>query len=108
MVLGAPTIHYLHGNRQRAVVGLIVRGLTVPLWGVAQTHESGDEGPDGGDFFLIGLGAAAAATAVVFAVIDDIWYARAPAPAPARTTAIAPTWFMNRNGGGGVGLVGVF
>jgi hypothetical protein len=108
LIAGAPTIHYLHGNPRRAGVGLIVRGLTVPLWALAQTHDDGqsDMFPDSGDFALVGLGLAGAATAFVFALIDDIWYARAPAPA--RTTAIAPTWFMSRGGGGGVGLVGVF
>jgi hypothetical protein len=108
VIVGAPTIHYLHGNRQRAIVGLIVRGLTVPLWALAQNSDSGEH-PDDGDFFIVGLGIGAAGAAIVFAVIDDIWYARAPAPAPApaRTTAVAPTWFMNR-GGGGLGVVGVF
>jgi hypothetical protein len=107
LVVGAPALHYLHGNSHRARVGLLVRGLTVPLWALVQTTLSGqsDNGPSGGDFLLAGLGVAAAATAVVFAFIDDIWYARAPAPA--HTTALAPTWFMNR-AGGGIGLVGVF
>jgi len=107
LVVGAPALHYLHGNPHRARVGLVVRGLTVPLFALVQTTLSGpsENGPDSGDFVLVGLGVAAAATAVVFAFIDDIWYARAPAPA--RTTAIAPTWFMHR-AGGGVGLVGVF
>jgi hypothetical protein len=107
VIVGAPTIHYLHGNRQRAIVGLIVRGLAVPLWALAQNTNSGEHA-DEDDFFLVGLGIAATGAAVVFAFIDDIWYARAPAPAPARTTAIAPTWFMNRGGGGGIGVVGVF
>lgn len=104
---GAPALHYLHGNPHRAGVGLLVRGLTVPLFALAQTtlNRPSESGPDAGDFFLAALGVAAAATAVVFAFIDDIWYARAPAPA--RATALAPTWFVNRSGGG-VGLVGVF
>ena len=107
LVVGAPALHYLHGNPHRACVGLVVRGITVPLWALVQTTLSGpsENGPDSGDFVLAGLGVAAVATAVVFAFIDDIWYARAPAPA--RTTALAPTWFMNR-AGGGIGLVGVF
>jgi len=54
---------------------------------------------------LGGLGFAAAGVAVVFAFIDDIWYARSPASA--RAIALAPTWFAGR-GAGGVGLLGLF
>jgi hypothetical protein len=107
VVGGAPALHYLHGNPQRARVGLLVRGLTVPLFALAQTSLSGQSmnGPDSGDYVLAALGSAAALTAAVFALVDDVWYARAPAPA--RATAMAPTWFVGR-GGGGVGLLGVF
>jgi hypothetical protein len=107
LIGGAPAIHYLHGNPRRARVGLVVRGITVPLFALAQTSLSGSStnGPDGGDYALAALGTAAAVTAVVFALIDDIGYARAPAPA--RETALAPTWFVG-HGGAGVGLLGLF
>ena len=106
VIVGAPALHYLHGNPGRARVGLVVRGITVPLFALAQrTLDRQSDAVDAGVFVLGGLGFAAAGVAVVFALIDDIWYARAPAPPP--RVAVAPTWFAGR-GGGGVGLLGLF
>lgn len=106
VIVGAPVLHHLHGNAGRARVGLLVRGITVPLFALGQralVRQS--DAVDGGVYLLGGLGFAAAGVAVVFAFVDDIWYARSPAPV--RGVALAPTWFAGRDAGG-VGLLGIF
>jgi len=106
VIVGAPVLHYLHGNAGRARVGLLVRGITVPLFALGhRALDRQSDAVDGGVYLLGGLGFAAAGVAVVFAFIDDIWYARSPAPV--RGVALAPTWFAGR-GAGGVGLLGLF
>jgi hypothetical protein len=116
VAVGAPALHWIHGNRRRAGFGLLVRGLTVTLFEAAVLSGggggqcSGDScgGPDSGDFVLVGLAFVSIAGAVAYAFIDDFWFSNVPVQAAPRPRgAIVPTAYV-RPGGGGLGLVGAF
>ena len=119
LVLGAPALHLIHGNRRRAAIGLGVRAVIIGLYAAADASlrtggNASGGGDNGGGAFDSGdvvMGALLFGTIVgglAFAFVDDVWHARVTTDAPTSPQAmLAPTFFLNRRSGG-LGLMATF
>jgi len=116
-------LHFVHGNRRRAGIGLLVRGGVVAfvasVWAASNDststssscagmdHCSGID-IDGGDLVLGGLALVALGGGITYAVSEYFWRSRVPVAAPPRPRAtVIPTATLHP-GGGGLGLLGTF
>jgi len=113
LALGAPALHFVHGNKRRAVIGLAARAGIVGIFAFADDAlrtSSGSANVDigSGELVMGVLVFGAVIGGAVFAFVDDIWHARLPPTSSTKqAVAIVPTCFVKPHVGG-IGLLATF
>jgi len=131
LALAAPLLHVANGNSKNAIISVLVRSLAAALmysvmngsWDWSRSHQNSDSElnlPDGGEVLSVLVVTAAVIAGGAFVVVDDSIRARklvhpddaspsaGAASPPAKPAAVvAPTVFLQRQGGG-IGLAAAF